>query len=505
MARIIIIGGGVAGMAAGIRALRGGHEAVIAEAHSVPGGNLTGWDRDGYHIDNCIHWLTGTNPVTEMYGMWRELGVPVDGRVNQGETLYTYASGGGALSLSRSIEKLERDLRRCSRGDDREITRFLRAVSAAKTVCGISATDNAKAATASEVVRHAPRLLPYLMMSTGQLADRFHSPMIRGFLRSLLGDRFGAVALLIVFATFCGDNGGVPAGSSCAMARAMAGRFRALGGVLMCSAPAARVELAGGRAVGVTLADGRKLTADHVVLACDPGCAFGKLLPAQYLPESLRRRYGDPKRRLFSSFHCAFGCEGEKLPFAGDLILDLPDKLRRSFGTDKLILREFSHEPTFAPRGKSLIQAMCFCSRVHSMRFIHLSANRELYRAEKELLAERIRETAEDRLPSLNGRLKLVDCWTPATYRRFTGTPTGSYIGFTLPAGRIPSMIPPKVKGIANLYLATQWQQEPGGLPTAASAGIAAAEAIIRAEAKRSAARAKAPRAVWTPDSLTAE
>lgn len=87
-------------------------------------------------------------------------------------------------------------------------------------------------------------------------------------------------------------------------------------------------------------------------------------------------------------------------------------------------------------------------------------------------------------MPQLSGRLRCIDSWSPATYRRYTGAPTGSYLAFTLPRGRIPTMIPPQIKGLDNVFLATQWQQEPGGLPTAASAGIAAAEAINRCEAK---------------------
>lgn len=499
MARIIIIGGGVAGLAAGIRAQANGHSAVIVERHASAGGNLTGWDRDGYHIDNCIHWLTGTNPVTEQYRLWRELGVPMD-HIHQGERLYTYMSGGGELSLSRDIGRLESDLRACSQGDDREITRLMRGIRAARTVCGISAQDNGRASTVAEAVRYAPRLLPYLAMTAGQLARRFRSPMIRGFLRSLLGDHFGAVALLIVFATYCADNGGIPAGSSCAAAQGMEERFRSLGGVLLCGVPAEKIEIAGGRARGVILGDGRRLSADDVVLSCDPACAFGRLLPAETMPEGLRRRYQDERRRTFSSFHCAFGCECAAPPFGGDLILDMPERLRRSFGTDYLILREFSHEPSFAPPGRSLIQAMCFCTREHSLRFIRLSAEGALYRAEKELLVTLISGVICERFPQLRGRIRCIDSWSPATYRRFTGAPEGCYMGFMLPAGRLPSMLPPQVKGIANLYLATQWQQDPGGLPTAASAGIAAADAIIRAHGRRAALlRPKNPRPAWTP------
>ena len=74
MAKAVIVGGGVAGLSAGIFAQLTGFDTEILEAHQKAGGNLTGWDRGEYHIDNCIHWLTGTNPVTDLYGMWETLG-----------------------------------------------------------------------------------------------------------------------------------------------------------------------------------------------------------------------------------------------------------------------------------------------------------------------------------------------------------------------------------------------------------------------------------------------
>ena len=75
MAKILIIGGGVSGLSAGIYAQLNGHSAVVCEKHAVAGGNLTGWQRGEYHIDNCIHWLTGTNPASKSYKMWEDLGV----------------------------------------------------------------------------------------------------------------------------------------------------------------------------------------------------------------------------------------------------------------------------------------------------------------------------------------------------------------------------------------------------------------------------------------------
>ena len=58
MRKIVIIGGGIAGLSAGIFAQLNGFESVILEKNKTLGGECTGWDRQGYHIDGCIHWLT---------------------------------------------------------------------------------------------------------------------------------------------------------------------------------------------------------------------------------------------------------------------------------------------------------------------------------------------------------------------------------------------------------------------------------------------------------------
>ena len=488
MAKVVIVGGGVAGLSAGIYARLAGFESEILEAHSKAGGNLTGWDREGYHIDNCIHWLTGTNPVTDLYTMWEKLGALGGVEVYQPDTLYTYSFGEKMLSLSRDIDKLEQDMLSFSENDDREIYSFISAVRAAITLSGISAADNGKKAATAEVIRYSPRLLRYYMMTAGELSEKFRSPVLKGFIRSLLGEDFGAVALLFVFAAFCSDNGGIPAGSSCAMAQRMTQRYLSLGGILRCSSPVQKIVTDGKKARSVILKNGRTVDADYVILACEPACAFGKLLDSRFIPEKILRRYRDKSLRRFSSFHCAFSCAGEP-PFRGDLILDLPCDLKEEFQSDYLVLREFSHEKSFSIAGRSLLQTICFCDEDVSRRFIRLRGRKDEYKGYKDYLRGRIADVIRGRFPALGDSLSPIDCWTPATYARYTHSPTGSYMSFLFSAGRLPRFVSSRVKGIKNLLLATQWQQAPGGLPSAAFAGQKAIREIILLESRRKVAR----------------
>jgi phytoene dehydrogenase-like protein len=72
---ILIIGGGFAGLAAGIYAHMDGYQSQIFEMHTQPGGLCTSWKRKGYTIDGCIHWLVGSSPKSGMHDIWEEVGV----------------------------------------------------------------------------------------------------------------------------------------------------------------------------------------------------------------------------------------------------------------------------------------------------------------------------------------------------------------------------------------------------------------------------------------------
>ena len=105
--KIIIVGGGIAGLSAGIFAQKAGFESVIFEKHSITGGECTGWDRKGFHIDGCIHWLTGTKPETELYNLWVETGVLEDTGVYQPDIFTTVEHGGKTITLYRDLEKIK--------------------------------------------------------------------------------------------------------------------------------------------------------------------------------------------------------------------------------------------------------------------------------------------------------------------------------------------------------------------------------------------------------------
>ena len=484
MARILIVGGGVSGLSTGIYAELNGHQAVIYEKHSIAGGNLTGWQRGEYHIDNCIHWLTGTNPNTNAYKIWEELGVLGDIEIMQGESLYTCEHMGKRISMSRDLNKIKNDMLKISPKDKTEILRFIKTIKILQYMCDIGGKNHDKQCGATFYVRHLPILIKYHRMSTGTLAKRFKSPILQQFISCFLGNDFASLGLLFVFAHFTGDNGGIPRGSSYGMAQRLANKFTSLGGKLVTGTEVMKINRVGKNATSAVLSTGETETFDYAVLAADPKVIFNKILDVD-MPKQLTRAYSNKHLIRFSSYQCAFVCDSDKLDFTGDFIFEIPAEYQNKLHTTHLILREFTHEEAFAPKGKTVLQSLTFCSEEDCQNFINLKKISLAYKALKEELSNIIYDIIIQKFPNLKESLKCIDVWTPATYKRFINSDIGSYMGFAMPPRYLPVRASNKIKELKNVFLATQWQQVPGGLPIAALCGREAVKSICLLEEQK--------------------
>ena len=116
---ILIIGAGIAGLAAGCYGQMNGYRTRIVEHHSEPGGVATAWPNSGYHIDGGIHYLMGHKPGQACYEIYRQLGIFHNRHYPDLETFvrYTDEATGRKISFSHDLEQLARDLKNLAPGD----------------------------------------------------------------------------------------------------------------------------------------------------------------------------------------------------------------------------------------------------------------------------------------------------------------------------------------------------------------------------------------------------
>ncbi|MCI9405768.1 MAG: FAD-dependent oxidoreductase [Oscillospiraceae bacterium] len=116
--KIAIIGGGISGLVAAVYGSLAGFSVTVYEQQQTAGGECTGWDRDGYHIDNCIHWLMGTSPGSQLYELWKTVGaLEGNDRIHRFPAMYTSQLDGQQLTLWRDSRRTEQEMLALSPAD----------------------------------------------------------------------------------------------------------------------------------------------------------------------------------------------------------------------------------------------------------------------------------------------------------------------------------------------------------------------------------------------------
>ena len=144
----------------------------------------------------------------------------------------------------------------------------------------------------------------------------------------------------------------------------------------------------------------------------------------------------------------------------------------------RISVKNYSYDKSFAPEGKAVLQANLIQTDADFEYWASLS--KEDYKAKKEELSSMITERIIKEFPELNGKIELLDSWSPLTYKRYCNAYHGSYMGFVTTVGNKQMRFKGIVKGVDNLYIAGQWIMSPGGLPVALVSGKFAVQRILK-------------------------
>lgn len=489
--KIIIVGGGIAGLSAGVYGRLAGYETHIYEKNPVAGGQCMGWNRSGHHIDNCIHWLTGTKQDTSLYKVWEELGaLSEDTEYVPDSKFYTSMYGERRVVLWTDLERTQRKLIELSPEDEEEIRKFIRHVNYAMC-CEMPVEKPMDMMGIGDYIRlgksmaDMPKVTKeYGKISMQELANRFHSPLLRKLFTDYLPKDYTASSFLVSYATMAGGNGKVPKGGSLAMVNRIVKRYQDLGGKLYLSMPVRKIVAEGSRAVGVELQDGSLIEADHVICATDTMELFSRLLGKQYMSKGWKKPYENEKDYpLFSGFQTAFSIDTQAYGETGTLFFDCEPFQVGSSQISRMSVKSYEYEPEFAPEGKTVLQANMI-QFDEDFRYWK-SLSREQYAEKKQRTAACVEERIVKQFPSLKGHIRLLDCWTPLTYERYCNAYHGAYMSFITKKGISSFQEKGEVKGLSNVWIASQWIMAPGGLPVAAAAGKFAIQRILKKEKKK--------------------
>jgi 1-hydroxy-2-isopentenylcarotenoid 3,4-desaturase len=280
MSRIVVIGGGIGGLASAALLAREGHDVTLLERNAEFGGRAGSWEKDGFRFDTGPSWylmpevfdhfyrLLGTSAAAELdlvqldpgYRVYAE-GVPepVDVAADVQETLETFErlEPGSALRVARYLDRAKEIY-------DLAKERFL-----------YSTFVKLGPVFRGEVLARGGRLGRLLLEPLDRLVNRtvkdIRLRQVLGYPAVFLGSAPALAPSMYSLMSHLDLVDGVlyPVGGFTRVIASIEGLARSAGAELRADAEVRRIVVTDGVATGVELADGEIVEADLVVSAAD--------------------------------------------------------------------------------------------------------------------------------------------------------------------------------------------------------------------------------------------
>jgi phytoene dehydrogenase-like protein len=482
--KILIVGGGIAGLCAAVYARRCGYEIDLFEKHDTAGGLATSWRSGDYTFETCLHWLVGSHPNGTLHAQWQEV-LDIDSLtfVDPEEFVRLETEHGECLSVYTNVDRLEAEFLRRAPQDAVEIRRF---ASAIRNLSNFPMPDLTMPWPGNwlallQALPYLPLLRWWSRISIEEYGGRFMHPLLRGFFAG--GELGGLSALALVFslAWMNARNAGYPIGGSQAVIRGIVGKLHKLGAQLRLGCNVERILVERDTAVGVQLTGGETVTADWVISAADGHATIYDLLGGRYTDAITDKSYA--RLETFPSYlQVSLGVRRDLSQQGGYVtrLLDAPLSVDPGTVLSQVSFRFFHFDPTFAPRGETAVT--CFLPTRNFAFWVNLRQyDPARYQAEKQRVAEAVIGILERMLANVRDAIEVTDVATPATVIRYTGNWKGSMEGWFLSPAVGFRPLRNSLPGLRRFLMVGQWVMPGGGLPS----GLMTARSAIQAVCKQ--------------------
>lgn len=467
---MIIIGAGISGLTAGLKALEKGYETVIYEKNSWAGGCCTGWYREGYYIDNCMHWLTGTNQHTKDFKLWKKIGA-IDETSNLYQSEYFYQSifNNQSITFYADLEKTRKEMLELSPIDAKEINKFINTI---KMISKSMQEGNFFNTLYNKVLGYTTAYFRYHHLTLGEYAKRFHHSLLQKAFTDYIPESYSPLFLFCSYATFASGNGKIYQGGSAKFSENILNKYIENGGKIYFESTITKINFHNSLFTSIIVNKTEEIQGDYLIYTADPYYLYEHLIDKKLLnPKLINKLEQNIDAPTMSSYHAAYLFDGKDLPFKDTIIHEIKSTKVASNKINRLIIRDYSY--LYLNQQKTVFQVFIPQNNQDFKYWYNLNEqNHEEYLNKKETLGKEFLNIIQEIYPSLKNKTKLLDSWTPLTYNSYFNSHNGSYMGYVFSKNASLTKITPKVNNIKNMLITTYWQKMTGGLPTALRNGI---------------------------------
>ena len=487
--KIVIIGGGIAGLSAGIYSAMNGFNTEIIELHNVAGGQCTAWERKKYRFDYCLHWLVGTSKGA-FHEIWKETNVInneteiIDHEVHS----QIFDKGRNKFIIYTNIDRWEKYLIEMAPEDTKSIRRMCNDMRKSGLLEPFALPPELR--NPLDYIRIIPAMLPIfnLVRKFGRLTCKeyfdkldFKTEKIKSFFYGLYGERnYSALGFIFMLAWFNQKNAGYIKGGSYPLAQRMVEKFEKLGGKISYNRRVEKIIVENNMAKGVILTDGTKILSDYVISTADGYTTIYKMLEGKYISKKIDFAYKNWE--LFTPLvQVSFGIN-KVIEYASPITINISKDLK--IGRTQLeygySIMNYSYDTTMAPEGKTSI-----VMRYDSPWILWENLEGDEYKNEKVQIEKDAIGYLELEYPGITQYIEVIDVATPKTDVRFTGVKDGAYEGFMPSKENMMKSLDMQLPKLSNFMMAGQWLFPGGGLPPSAQTGKWSVQLICKKERQK--------------------
>lgn len=472
---IIIIGGGLAGLSAGCYALMNGYDVQVFEHAAIPGGVCTSWKIDNYLVDGCIHWLMGHRPGSSVYRIYKELGIADANRFVDATSYINFVDTrtGSRFEFTSDYEKVKNQLIAISPEDKGIIEEFLQSCVVMAELQIPTGSPSPKKSTLERLADlwQKGKMIRYFFkynQSLKEYVKKIKNKWVQDIIINLFLQDMTTLFSMVMLGYLFKNQLGTVEGGSLRFVLPIEKRLKKLGGRITYNATVGKIIVEDNTAVGVKLADGAVHRSDIVISAADLHATLYDMLDGKYIG----KRFGNMFKnwKMFSPLMLvSFGVKGDikKYPPVNVFFLKEPFKIGTTV-IDRLLIRDYSYDKVMNPGDRTVIQAEI---ETEFDYWMDLRKNEETYYKEKDNAAHRVLDKLEEFYPGIKAKVEMIDVATPYTFLRYTRNYRGAFEGWLMTGETIKTPVPKTLDGLKNFYLAGQWVEPGGGVPTAVASG----------------------------------
>lgn len=487
----VVVGAGIGGLSAALSLARAGRRVLVLEKNEGPGGNCSARKMGDYLFDLAVHQLTGVEGEGQCGAVLKDYDVLSKLKFARIDPFLVVDFPDRSYSLPGSWDGLRAALVKDFPVEEGAIDRLMAkmavlkqdALIAQKILYGGNGVVNdmlEKGVPTSKWLSFPVSVVS--MIIDGELSAE------KLFRRYLHNDKLFSVAtaawpylgvppsqlsgmmMAFLFGGQHMEKTFYPVGSSQAIADTFVAAIEAHGGKVVCGAPVKKIVVTAGRAEGVVLEDGTRISSDYVVCNAPAEYAYRELLDE-----------GEGKQKVLGKMRDMTKSIG---PFKVYLGLDYDVSKHGLEKHEYLMYETYDHDETYAKMAAGYPSAIsCYSptqadpslappghSTVILTTMFPWQTKRD-WRTHEAQIAEEMITRLEKRLPDVRKHIKVQRTLTPEKLRAHTNTTEGAMYGWANTISQVLIKRLPNKSPIRDFFHVGHWSQPGTGVTTCIISG----------------------------------